>query len=843
MHPAATTLSHALAEATAALDHLHASEAPVVLFVGHGWGGGVRRHMDDLAALVAPACHVLVAEPGPGGTIRVAARDREAPFTAYFALPAEWTELVAMLRAAGVARVHYHHVHGLPREILDLPGALGVGYDWTLHDDYLIDPRATLQAIGSAPDAMPWSLALPAWRQLFGDVLAGAARLIAPSHDVAQRFAAVWPGLSIAVWAHPETRAEPVPWVARVLTPGRISPAKGLHVIAACARDARERDLPLHFRILGCTTEAMVAGPHLPLDLSGEYPESELPRLLAAEKPDAILLPSQVPETYSYVLSAAMRTGVPIVASALGAFVERLAGYPQHQLLPPDASAARWNEAILRLCAPAHRALHPAAAAPGTAPDRYRDAYLAPLPAGPVPRGATFTLAAKHVDLPRPDLGWEPLSLTALYAAGVACGQAESRAELERRIDDGAEERAALIEAREAVAREMRSTQGRVEQVEHALRLARARIEEFERSTSWRVTAPLRAVGRRWKLGKARFRAMHATARHVPRQADIARSILRHHGAAALWSRVRAKLSGKRSYRPPAVLRYLQETALAPLEFAPLGGATPRVSIIIPAFGGPLLTFTCLKSVHANTPAGRYEVIVIDDASPEPLQAELSEVRGITIERNATNAGFIASCNRGAAIARGEVLLFLNNDTIVTPGWLQAILQIFEHRPQAGLVGAKLVYPDGRLQEAGGIVWRDGSAWNCGRDDDPARPEHNYLREVDYCSGACLAVPAAVFRAVGGFDPRYAPAYYEDTDLAFAVRAAGRGVVLPAAGGGGALRGWYGGHRSRHGRQAAPGRQPAPLRREMGAPLWPRTAPMASSRRWSTIAGRAIGCW
>ena len=150
---------------------------------------------------------------------------------------------------------------------------------------------------------------------------------------------------------------------------------------------------------------------------------------------------------------------------------------------------------------------------------------------------------------------------------------------------------------------------------------------------------------------------------------------------------------------------------------------------------------------------------------------------GLIYLRNESNCGFVRSCNLGAANARGEFLVFLNNDTEVTPGWLRALRETFDFEPEAGLVGSKLIFPDGRLQEAGGIIWRDGSGWNRGKGQDPAQPEFNYLRETDYCSAACMMMPTALFRTLGGFDSKYAPCYYEDTDLAFRVRRHGLKVL------------------------------------------------------------------
>jgi GT2 family glycosyltransferase len=201
------------------------------------------------------------------------------------------------------------------------------------------------------------------------------------------------------------------------------------------------------------------------------------------------------------------------------------------------------------------------------------------------------------------------------------------------------------------------------------------------------------------------------------------------------------------------------------------------ISIIIPVFNQFRFTQACLASVQEHQGKERFEVIVVDDCSTDDTGEAVPRMPRVVYLRNEANAGFIASCNHGAEKARGKYLVFLNNDTIVTSGWLSALLDTFVEEPQAGIVGSKLVYPDGRLQEAGGIIWRDASGWNYGKFDDPEKPEYNYLREVDYCSAAALMVPKALFHRVGGFDSRYAPAYYEDTDLSFKVRRAGYKVL------------------------------------------------------------------
>ena len=216
--------------------------------------------------------------------------------------------------------------------------------------------------------------------------------------------------------------------------------------------------------------------------------------------------------------------------------------------------------------------------------------------------------------------------------------------------------------------------------------------------------------------------------------------------------------------------------SVTPLDFvAPRG--EPLASIIIPVHNQSAYTLTCLRAINRGTAGVNYEVVVVDDGSDDETPTIFEQIRGVRVIRHEKNRGFIAACVSGAAEARGRYLVFLNNDTIVRHGWLAALLEVFHTDPQAGLVGAKLLFPDGRLQEAGGIVWRDGSAWNFGRTDDPDRPEYNYLREVDCCSDACVMIPRDLFHSCGGFDLQFSPAYYEDADLAFRVRSVGRKVL------------------------------------------------------------------
>jgi len=200
--------------------------------------------------------------------------------------------------------------------------------------------------------------------------------------------------------------------------------------------------------------------------------------------------------------------------------------------------------------------------------------------------------------------------------------------------------------------------------------------------------------------------------------------------------------------------------------------SAPRVSIVIPVFNKALYTYNCLLTLQACDTEISQEIIIVNNASTDETAALLAQGR-FKIINNSENKGFVQACRQGAEIANGEFILFLNNDTQVMPGWLSHKLKVMDNDPSVGITGSKLIYPDGRLQEAGGIIFNDASGWNYGRLQDPTFPQFNQSRAVDYCSGASLMIRKSLWEQLGGFDMRYAPAYYEDTDLCFAARQAG----------------------------------------------------------------------
>ena len=339
---------------------LRASPRPRVLLVTHNWGGGVERHVTDLARLLGDDCEVLRLRPDGPSAVEIAWLREGEEFQAWIDA-SEWDTGIALLLEIGISRVHVHHVHDLPRAVLDLPAGLGVPYDVTLHDYYPICPRYHLDPGGGdacqldrsascdrclAHRPAQWELDLAQWRALFAGFLAGAARVIVPSRDAAARLRRSLPGQSFLEWSHPELPRTPARLVKAALL-GGLSPIKGARVLEACVADAAERKLPLHFHVIGHVDRPMRTWPEAPLTIGGSYPEEGLPELIALARPDAFLFLSQVPETHSYTLTAAMAAGLPIVATRLGAFPERLRGYPSHTLIAPDARPGAINDALL----------------------------------------------------------------------------------------------------------------------------------------------------------------------------------------------------------------------------------------------------------------------------------------------------------------------------------------------------------------------------------------------------------------------------------------------------------------------------------------------------------------
>ncbi len=611
----------------------------------------------------------------------------------------------------------------------------------------------------------------------------------------------------------------------RLLVLGRINGGKALHLLAgALEQIGKHADLFL----VGCGAagHSLFGTSHVHVLL--DYDREQLPELIAQLRPDAALMPATVAESFSYTLSELWALGVPPIATRLGSLGERIEHGQTGLLFDPDAQAL--VELLGKLVAdrgPLHTIrtrlnslqLRTVAAARGD--------YLALYPQSTPGRLASFcrisaetletaTLAESKIVFGAAVDALEKLNAQQereLHARADWANQAvretgrvqrqlgvrnQQFAELQLEFDERTSWAQLLVvegqrqaDELQRQADELQSAYNNYTSLEQEKRAADAgwlaeveRVEalrqDLMQSTSWRITRPLRAISTRLRGLRARIGYWLDRLTGMPPR--LTRS-LRTRGLAGTLQRIQQDTGAVPSALAPIEL----SVALA----APGSGfaafdlpraAHPVASIIIPVYNKFPYTLACLQSIAQHGAGIGFEVIVVDDCSSDETGDGLARIGGISALHNEQNLGFIGACNAGAAAASAEYLVFLNNDTQVTAGWLDGLIDTFSQHRDVGLVGAKLVYPDGRLQEAGGIVFADASGWNYGRFADPRDPAFNYVREADYCSGAAIAVQRAWFNARGGFDTRYAPAYYEDTDLAFQVRETGLRVLYqPAA--------------------------------------------------------------
>lgn len=596
----------------------------------------------------------------------------------------------------------------------------------------------------------------------------------------------------------------------KVLVLGRISPPKGQNLLDGCIQKLANNNT-VEFILVGAGTLGKAFNGCPNVRVIADYKQAELSQILTEISPQLALLTSITSETFSYTLSELLMSGIPVLATRTGALKNRISEGVNGLLV--DADIEQIANKILNL------QQHPATLEKlhqGTLQTKHltvdenksafnkllklhqvrlrsyqTEGLLMPEPmvqklqtTQRFAEKLSKTLHQTEMNLAEHsswakqlsahnqhlteniDLGRKEIKhLTTTIEKQAAAHSSEvnklklSFEQLEKHVGTLNDELYATKQLRDQLTQDKSV-------LSQAVHDAQTKIENMTNSRSWRVTRPLRAFTTyaRHKRNAIKFRFKQL--KGLPKRVI---NSLKTRGVKQTALMAKNKLN-KPKPQTKATAHAITE------HYQPLSVQTstePLVSIVIPVFNQFKHTYHCLQSLAQLADKTLFEVIVIDDCSTDETSESIKQVDGIIYHRQSENGGFIESCNTGAQLAQGQFLLFLNNDTEVLPGWLDELVLTFKQQPDAGLVGSQLLYPDGRLQEAGGIVFNDASGWNYGRLDSPDAPEYQHLREVTYISGASIMVSKTLFEQLGCFDARYKPAYYEDTDLAFAVRKSG----------------------------------------------------------------------
>lgn len=343
------------------------------------------------------------------------------------------------------------------------------------------------------------------------------------------------------------------------------------------------------------------------------------------------------------------------------------------------------------------------------------------------------------------------------------------------------EKSAALVDEAEARKGELDEAKTRFEQEHAKAEYLYYLLEEMKKSWSWRLVGKRRLRKRAGDWFRRLVARLHRIGKVVFLRLPMS-FVTRRRIKDVLYSRFGWLLKDVKGYQDWIQLnRLIEELMVSEDTGLIVPGDVPLTSIVIPVYNNLALTRVCIQSIYDNRGKSPFEIIVVDDCSTEDIGALQREFPDVRVVRNERNSGFLLTANRGGREARGEYVVFLNNDTSVLPGWLDELTTALYGHPEAGMIGSQLIHMGTRLlQESGNLICKDGRMLPLGRGESPNHPEFTYFREVDFCSAASIILRKSVFDEMRGFDTAYAPAYFEDPDLALRLQKAGyHNYVMP----------------------------------------------------------------